>query len=291
MQINFCNLAKLYYSYIVKIHKSFLVLVIFFFLFFSCSSNDKKKISRPDKIIEVNKLFSLASTNFEDGNNADALKQYLLIYSNYGYTKFADRALLMAAFIYYDSASYYEALEILQKFRKLYPIHKHIDYVDYMISLCVYEQIELASKDQTKTVLALETFNKIMNKHPDSIYTEDILLKIDLVNNQLAGKEMYTARFYMKRGKWLAALIKLNNIVEQYDTTIYIEEALHRLVEIHYRIGNIDTAKKYAAILGYNFNDSDWYKKSYKVINYKNFLKKSKNQKKTFKDKLKALIN
>ena len=274
----------------MKIHKSFLVFFIFLFIFVSCSK-DVKKIEKPKKIIEVNKLFNLASANFEEGKNNDALKQFLLVYSNYGYTKFASRSLLMAAYIYYESGSYYEAAEMLQKFRKLYPVHKHMDYVDYMISLCAYEQIELASKDQTKAIQALENFKKIMKKHPNSIYTEDIQLKIDLVYDQLAAKEMYTARFYMKRGKWLASLIKLNNIVEKYSTTIFIEEALHRLVEIHYRIGNIDTAKKYASILGYNFNDSDWYKKTYKVINYQDYLKKAKNQKKTFKQKLKALIN
>ena len=197
----------------------------------------------------------------------------------------------MAAYIYYNNGSYYESLEILQKFRKLYPTHPSIDYVDYMSALCAYDQIDIIGRDQTNTLLALKTFRRIKEKYPKSAYIEDINLKIDLINDQLAGKEMYIARFYMERKKWLAALVRLNNIIENYQNTIYIEEALHRLVEIHYLNGNIETAKKYASILGYNYNDSDWFKKSYKIVSTDQNFFRDRKQKKSFKEKIKALIN
>lgn len=274
----------------MKIFNLFIILVTTFFLLFSCSSNKVKKIERPPIKIEVTKLYEIASDNFEKGNYKDSLDQFLLIYSNHGFTDYAPRALLMAAYIYYNNGSYYESLEILQKFRKLYPAHPNIDYVDYMSALCAYDQIDIINRDQTNTFLALKTFKRIKEKYPKSAYIEDINLKIDLINDQLAGKEMYIARFYMERKKWLAALVRLNNIIENYQNTIYVEEALHRLVEIHYLNGNIETAKKYASILGYNYNDSDWYKKSYKIISSdQNFLRNLK-QKKSFKEKIKALI-
>ena len=160
-----------------------------------------------------------------------------------------------------------------------------------MIAICLFEQININSKDQTYTRLALEQFNKILKKYPNTTYAEDAKFKIDLTYNQLAGKDMYVARYYQKKGYWSAAIGRLNSILKNYQTTIYIEEALHRLVEINYRIGNIDSAKKYASILGYNFNDSDWFKKSYTIVVDKDFVVQQVNKKKTLREKLKALIN
>ena len=143
---------------------------------------------------------------------------------------------------------------------------------------------------QENTDLALRQFEKIILNYPNSGYATDAKFKIDLINEQLAGKEMYIARYYAKREKWLPALYRLNNVFKNYQTTIFIEEALHRLVEIHYIIGNIDTAKKYASILGYNYNDSDWYKKSYNIIEGTNILMDKTKQKKSLKERLKKLI-
>jgi len=284
-------LHVLKYIKYVKKFNFFIVFVAIIFLSFSCSSNKLKKIEKPTAVIEVDKLYNIASDNFENGNYKDSLSQFLKIYSTYGFTEYAPRALLMASYIYYNNGSYYDSLEILQKFRKLYPSHQNMDYVDYMTALCAYEQIEQTSKDQTNTLLALKTFDRIKEKYPKSKYIEDINLKIDLINDQLAGKEMYIARFYMERNKWLAAIMRLNNVVKNYENTVYIEEALHRLVEVHYKTGNIDTAKKYASILGYNFNNSDWYRKSYKNINSEESFLRTQKQKKTFKEKIKSLIN
>ena len=134
-------------------------------------------------------------------------------------------------------------------------------YVEYLIAICLFEQINLSSRDHTNTELSLKQFNKIIKNYPNTIYAEDLIVKKDLIIDQLAGKEMYVARYYQKKEKWLAALKRLKFILENYSTTVYIEEALHRLVEINYKIGNIDHAKKYASILGYNYNNSDWFKK------------------------------
>ena len=129
-----------------------------------------------------------------------------------------------------------------------------------------YEQITITSRDQTYAVQAMKEFNQIIKKYPNSRYAEESKLKIDIVKEQLAGKEMYIARFYMKKSKWISAIKRLQIVINDYDKTIYSEEALHRLVEIYYRLGNLNEAKKYGAILGYNFNDGNWYKKTYKIV-------------------------
>ena len=145
----------------------------------------------------------------------------------------------------------------------------------------MFEQINFVAQSQENTELALKQFRKILLNYPNSPYATDARFKIDLIHEQMAAKEMYLARYYAKKEKWLPALYRLNNIFKNYQTTIFIEEALHRLVEIHYSIGNIDSAKKYASILGYNYNDSDWYKKSYNIVEgHEHSIRKSKAEKK-----------
>ena len=196
----------------------------------------------------------------------------------------------MRSYIYYDSSRYLEALASLQKYKTRYAGSKDLAYAEYLIAMCLFEQIGIVSLSQENTNLALKQFKKIIEKYPNSIFVDDSRFKIDLLIEQLAGKEMYLARYYMKRQKWVPALYRLNNIYKNYQTTIYIEEALHRLVEINYKIGNIESAKKYASILGYNFNDSDWYKKSYNLIEKKNYSIYKNKEKKSFKEKFLQLI-
>ena len=281
MRIKFLNKNN-YISYI------FIFFIIF--LLSNCTGNNKNLV-KPKKVLPLEFLYKEGYRNFESGNYSDAIKLFKEVELNYGYTQWAPRAKLMNSYIYYDSSKYIEALENLKNYKKTYPGSKNIAYVDYLIAICLFEQINLNSRDQTVTLLSMEQFNKVINKYPNSFYAEDLKIKLDLVNDQLAGKEMYVARYYQKREKWLAALTRLNNILNNYKTTVYIEEALHRLVEIHYKIGNLEAAKKYAAILGYNFNDSDWFKKSYTILVDKDFIAKQKKTKKTLREKLKALIN
>ena len=155
----------------------------------------------------------------------------------------------------------------------------------------MFEQLNFIGRDQLNAELSLRQFEKIIKQYPNTIYAKESKFKIDLVMDQLAAREMYVAKYYQNRGKWTASIQRLNNILEKYQTTIYVEEALHRLVEIHYKIGNMITAKKYAAILGYNFNDSDWYKKSYKIIERENISLKNSVNKSSLKEKLKNIFN
>ena len=269
----------------------YLFIIIISFFFTNCSLKNNDNLIKPKKVIPLELLYNLAYKNFEEGNYNDAIKLFEEVEKNYGYTAWAPKAILLKSYIYYDTSKYIEALENLKKYKKLYPANKEIMYVEYMIAICLFEQININKRDQTNTELSLIQFKKVIKKFPNSIYSDDLKLKLDLIYDQLAGKEMLVARYYQKREKWLAALKRLTNILENYQTTIYIEEALHRMVEIHYKIGNIESAKKYASILGYNFNDSDWFKKSYTIVVDKDFVVKQVKTKKTLREKLKALIN
>ena len=265
-------------------------LILTLFVLSNCSSKDQK-IVKPQKIIPLEILYNEAYSNFENGKYNEAVKLFEDVQKNYSYTEWAAKALLLKSYIYYDSSRYILALENLKNYKKLYSGNKEIEYVEYLIAICLFEQINISARDQQNTKLALKQFNKVITNFPKSEYAQDLKIKLDLINDQLAGKEMYVARYYQKREKWLAALKRLNNILEKYQTTIYIEEALHRMVEIHYKIGNIDASKKYAAILGYNFNDSDWYKKSYKIIGDKDYSIEEKKQKLKLRDRIKNLFN
>ena len=272
-----------------KIFVTFYFILLFFFLT-NCSPKNENLI-KPKKVEPLELLYKEAYINFEKGKYQNAVELFQEIEKNYSYTEWGSKALLFKSYIYYESSKYLEAIENLKKYKKIYSGNTEIVYVEYLIAICLFEQININSRDQTTTRLSLKQFNKVINNYPDTTYSEDLKIKFDLINDQLAGKEMYVARYYQKREKWLAALKRLTNILEKYQTTVYTEEALHRMVEIHYKIGNIEAAKKYASILGYNFNDSDWFKKSYKIVLYKDFVAKQKITKKTLREKLKALIN
>ena len=267
-----------------------IILILASFFLINCSSKNENLI-KPKKTIPLELLYKEAYKNFEQGKYQDAVELFQEVEKNYAYTEWAAKAKLMKSYIFYESSRYVDAMENLKNYKKIYPGNKEIEYVEYLIAICLFEQINVNSKDQQITSLSLEQFNKVIKKYPGSVYAQDLKIKLDLIYDQLAGKEMYVARYYQERKKWLASLRRLNIIIEKYPTTIYVEEALHRLVEIHYRIGNINFAKKYASILGYNFNDSDWFKKTYKIIENKDFVIKKNKTKKTLKEKLKALIN
>ena len=149
----------------------------------------------------------------------------------------------------------------------------------------------MPSRDQEYTEIALNEFNKIIKNYPDTNYAYEATLKLDLIKEQLAGKEMYVARYYMAKSKWIPAIKRLKIVISEYDRTVYTNEALHRLVEIYYKLGNINEARKYAAILGYNFNDSDWYKKTYKIIEKKDYFKKKVTDKTKLTEKIRKIFN
>ncbi len=268
-----------------------LIIAIFVFTLIGCA-NDKNEnlITKPEKIPELKVLFTNALNYYNKGQYRNALKLFKKIETRYSFTDLAPRSTLMITYIYYQNADYFNTLKFARKFQTLYPRNENISYIDFLIAMTFYEQVQVVARDQTYTKAALKEFRNIIQKYPNSKYAKESELKIDLINEQLAGKHMYLARFYMKKSKWISAIKRLNIVLEKYPETIYTIEALHRLVEIYYKLGNVPLAKKYAATLGYNFNDSDWYKKTYKVVADQNYQEDTKITKIKLRDKIKNIF-
>ena len=181
--------------------------------------------------------------------------------------KWASKASLMASYADYSRNAYSNAIFALERHIKIYPADKNIPYAHYLMAMCYYEQILDEKKDLEPLLKAKEKFEFVMQEYPNTDYATDARFKIDLIIDQLAAKEMSIARYYMKTTKWIPALNRLKIVVKNYDTTVYIEEALHRLVEIYYKIGLVEEAQKVASVLGYNYASGEWYKNSYRVFN------------------------
>ena len=206
--------------------------------------------------------------------------------------KWASKASLMASFAEYSRNAYSNAIFDLERHMKHYPADKNIAYAHYLIAMCYYEQILDEKKDLKPLLKAKEKFEFVMQMYPNTDYATDARFKVDLIIDQLAAKEMSIARYYIKTKKGIPALNRLKIVVNQYDKTIFVEEALHRLVEVYYRLGLLEEAKQAAAILGYNYQSGEWYKKSYKVFNKKYEIKKIKKDKKMglIRKKIKSLF-
>ena len=201
----------------------------------------------------------------------------------------APHSALMAAYSYYTQDYYGDAIAELNRFLKVYPSHKDLGYVYYLLAVCYYEQIVDEKKDLQSILNAKENFNIIIKNYPNSEYAIDAEFKIDLIDDILAAKEMYLGRYYFDRKKWIPAINRFREIIDNYDTTIYAEEALHRLVEVHYTIGLIDEAEKYAQLLGYNYQSSKWYENSYSLFD-RTYKKRKKARFNTYKKKSGGLI-
>ena len=207
-------------------------------------------------------------------------------------SEWAPKSALMAAYSYYVQDYYGDAIAELQRFIRVYPRSNNLDYVYYLLAICYYEQIVDEKKDLKSIIDAKNTFYIVIKNYPNTEYALDSEFKIDLINDILAAKEMYIGRYYFGKKKWISAINRFRVVVDDYDTTIYTEEALHRLVEIYYKIGLKDESRKYAVLLGYNHPESEWYKNTYKVHNkeYKIQDIKNRNKKSTLK-KLKSLLD
>ena len=206
--------------------------------------------------------------------------------------KFASKASLMASYADYSRNAYTSAIFSLERHMKIYPADKNIPYAHYLVAICYYEQILDEKKDLKPLLKAKEKFEFVMLTYPETDYATDARFKIDLIIDQLAAKEMSIARYYMKTEKWIPAINRLKIVVDQYDKTIFVEEALHRLVEIYYKLGLLEEAKRAASILGYNYRSGDWYKRSYKVFNKNYKSKENQNKKKMglIRKKIKSLF-
>ena len=273
-------------------HKyKYLIIVLFFFTLINCKSNKSENlVTKPEKVPELKVLFGSALNYYNEGQYRNALKLFKKVETRYSFSDLAPRATLMITYIYYQNGDYFNTLKFARKFQTLYPKNENIAYIDFLIAMTFYEQVQIVARDQTYTKAALKEFQKIIEKYPNSKYAKESKLKIDLIDEQLAGKHMYLARFYMKKSKWISAIKRLNIILEDHPETIYTIETLHRLVEIYYKLGNVTLAKKYAATLGYNFNDSDWYKKTYKVIVDQNYEPDTKKTKIKLRAKIKNIL-
>jgi len=272
-----------------KYNKIIIFIVCCFLITTGCQKN-QRKIKKPEIIPSLDVLYKSAFRAFEEGDWQQSLELFQKVETRYSFSEWAPRATIMIIYIYYEVGDYYKTLEYANRFKKTYPKNKNLDYISYIIALSFYEQISIIARDQTYAKASLKEFKKLIKDYPNSIYAEDAKFKIDLINEQIAGKNMYIARFYIKKSKWIAAIKRLEFIVKNYNTTIFAEEALHRLVEIYYNLGNINLAKKYAAILGYNFNDSDWYKKSYQIVGDKDY-STNKKEKLKFRERFKKIFS
>ena len=245
----------------------FLILFFSTLLFFSCSKKEASVSSTPSTQEEAIKVYEEGLKFLEDGQYFYARKKFDQSESLLPQTQWAAKSALMSSYCLYSNNFYDEAILNLKRFIKTYPADTNIDYAHYLIAISYYEQILDEDKDIGPLVLSKKTIEDFLKKYPNTDYAMDLKFKLDLIINQLAAKELSIARYYIQNEKWIPAINRLKVIVEKYDKTIFIEEALFRLVEIYYRIGLDDEAKAAASMLGYNYNSSEWYERSYKILN------------------------
>ena len=275
--------------------KNFVLFVILIFFSFACSKEVSKDIEIKEKNIElqVMETYNEGLKELEAGDVLYAAKKFNEVEIMFPQSKWAAKSTLMAAYAYYSQDYYYDTIEELKIFLRKYPKHEDIDYANYMMGLAYYEQIVDEKKDLNSIILSKEKFKFVINEFPETDYALDAKFKLDLINDILASKEMYLGRYYFDKKKWIPAINRFRKVVDEYSRTIYIEEALHRLVEVYYTLGLIDEAEKYANLLGYNYQSSEWYKKSYTVFNKlytNNKLKNDDKKENLIKRKFKSLF-
>ena len=269
----------------MKLNKFFLILLASL-LIFSCSKDKKVSLINEktvkDQMVEA---FKEGYEELEKGDVLYAAKKFNEAELLYPQSEWAPKSALMAAYAYYSQDYYYDAEYELERFIKLYPNEDSIPYAHYLLGMVHYERIVDEKKDLGPLVKAEEKFKFIQKNYPNTDFSLDASYKLDLINDYLASKEMYIGVHYIKKKKWIAAINRFKNVINNYDETSFIDEALHRLVEIHYKIGLTDEAQKYASILGYNYQSSEWYSKSYKIFNknYKSAYEIKKDKKSIFK--------
>ena len=272
----------------------FIFFIISCFLLISCSKENLKKsvIKEKSLDLQVKEAYEEGVTNLESGDVLFAAKKFNEAEILFPQSEWAPKSILMAAYAYYSQDYYEDAIMELQRFIKLYPKHKNLNYAYYLLGISFYEQIIDEKKDLQSIVNAKKYFNIVVGNFPNSEYAIDSEFKIDLINDILASKEMYLGRYYFQKKKWIPSINRFRTVVDDYDTTIYTEEALHRLVEIYYMLGLNDESEKYAKLLGYNYQSSKWYEKSYSIFNKNYKIPKIKSEKKNNKllKKIKSLL-
>ena len=271
-------------------------LILTFIFFLSCAKEEKNVEVIQEKEINLQMIdaYEEGIEILETGDGLLAAKKFSEAELLFPQSIWAPRSALMAAYSYYTNEYHNDTIYEIERFLKTYPKHPRTDYAYYLLAISYYDQIVDERKDLEAILKSKEYFELLIKLYPKTDYAEDSMFKLELINEILASKEMYLAKYYLDRKKWIPAINRYKYVVEKYNDSIFIEEALHRLVEIHYRIGLQEEAKKYAYLLGYNYQSSEWYEMSYKIFNstYKPLeikVKKDKN-KKTLIQRIKSKI-
>ena len=267
------------------------ILLISLITLLPLSCNKKEAIYEPSARVDPYKIYREGIVAFTNNDYFLASKKFSEAELNFAKPRLAAKSSLMASYSLYGINFYNEAIENLDRFLKTYPADENIIYAHYLTAIIYYEQINDEKKDLLPLIKAEEKIDFFLKNYPDTEYAIDLKFKKDLTQNQLAAKELYVAKYYISVQKWIPALNRLKNIIENYDKTIFVEEALHRLVEINYFLGLEEEAKKYATILGYNYNSSEWFSQSYKIFNKNYKLPKIKKVKIKKDNVLKKILN
>ena len=254
-----------------------IVILIFFLNLNSCTKKDEKISIVEEKSLETQMIdaYNEGLEELEKNDVIYAARKFNEAELLYPQSIWAPRAALMAAYAYFSQLYYDDTIVELEKFLQKYKNHPRRDYAYYLLALSHYNLIVDETKDLEEILKAEEYFKIIIKSYPNTEFAIDSEFKLELIQEILASKEMYLARYYVDREKWVPAINRFKTVINDYETTIYVEEALHRLVELHYKLGLVDESKKYASLLGYNYQSSEWYEESYKILN-KNYVKMAK---------------
>ena len=258
-----------------------ILLLILVVVLISCSKKEKISVIQEEDIeTQMIEAFREGHEELDKGDVLYAAKKFNEAELLYPQSAWAPKAALMAAYSYYSQSYYGDTIYEIERYLKTYPKHENIDYAHFMLAMCYYETVVDEKRDLEPLLKAKKQFIFVMNNYPKTDFAMDSKYKLDLIYDRLAGKEMFIGNHYLKKRKWIPAINRYKKVIEDYNTTVYVEEALHRLVEIHYKIGLTEESKKYAKVLGYNYKSSEWYKKSYKVFNKDYEVKKKEVKKK-----------
>ena len=254
-----------------------IVVLIFFLNLNSCTKKDEKISIVEEKSLETQMIdaYNAGLEELEKNDVIYAARKFNEAELLYPQSVWAPRAALMAAYAYFSQLYYDDTIVELEKFLQKYKNHPRRDYAYYLLALSHYNLIIDETKDLEEILKAEKYFKIIIKNYPNTEFAIDSEFKLELIQEILASKEMYLARYYVDREKWIPAINRFKTVIDDYETTIYVEEALHRLVELHYKLGLVDESKKYASLLGYNYQSSEWYEESYKILN-KNYVKTAK---------------
>tara|TARA_B100000780_G_scaffold12136_1_gene8270 strand:- start:299 stop:1138 length:840 start_codon:yes stop_codon:yes gene_type:complete len=259
-----------------------LSIIILIFSFLSCSKKEEIiiEIKEFDQEMEMITAYKEGMVSLEKSDYNLAAGKFLEAELLYPQSEWASKSSLMAAYSYYLNDFYAEAVSNLERFITTYPGSENLAYAEYLIAICFYETIVDEKRDTDSLLQAKKSFENVIKKYPKSNFAIDSKFKLELILDILASKEMYIGRHYLKKSKWIPAINRFKIVVSEYDNSIYTEEAIHRLVEIYFKIGLVDESKKYANLLGYNYQSGDWYKATYKLFNKDYKIEKKKKIKK-----------